>query len=128
MWPNPQFPAELFTFTEEILNGKLPFSAKEKHLKFRSLDCRKMHFRHSSWLQKHSSYIVHKTFFSVNISCKYVHSVMFTNIAFACSSRNFCWSFTGSFEGKLTRKIHTTFLYVCLQVSKPKREKNSGIE
>ena len=27
MWPNPQFPANLITFTEEILNGKLHFSA-----------------------------------------------------------------------------------------------------
>ena len=25
MWPNPQFPADLSTFTEEILNGKLNF-------------------------------------------------------------------------------------------------------
>ena len=25
MWPNPQFPANLITFTEEIINGKLPF-------------------------------------------------------------------------------------------------------
>ena len=25
MWPNPQFPAELVLFTEEILNGKLLF-------------------------------------------------------------------------------------------------------
>ena len=25
MWPNPQFPAELVTFTEETLNGKLYF-------------------------------------------------------------------------------------------------------
>ena len=25
MWPNPQFPADLVTFTEEILNGKLHF-------------------------------------------------------------------------------------------------------
>ena len=23
MWPNPQFPADLDTFTEELLNGKL---------------------------------------------------------------------------------------------------------
>ena len=23
MWPNPEFPADLVTFTEEILNGKL---------------------------------------------------------------------------------------------------------
>ena len=25
MWPNPQFPADFVTFTEEILNGKLHF-------------------------------------------------------------------------------------------------------
>ena len=25
MWPNPQFPTDLVTFTEEILNGKLHF-------------------------------------------------------------------------------------------------------
>ena len=25
MWPNPQFPVDLVTFTEEILNGKLYF-------------------------------------------------------------------------------------------------------
>ena len=25
MWPNPQFPADLVTFTKEILNGKLHF-------------------------------------------------------------------------------------------------------
>ena len=25
MWPNPQFPADMVTFTEEILNGKLFF-------------------------------------------------------------------------------------------------------
>ena len=25
MWPNPQFPADLVTFAEEILNGKLRY-------------------------------------------------------------------------------------------------------
>ena len=25
MWPNPQFPKDLVTFTEEILNGKHQF-------------------------------------------------------------------------------------------------------
>ena len=30
MWPNPQFPvADLVTFTEEILNGKLHFLCSE---------------------------------------------------------------------------------------------------
>ena len=27
MWPNPQFPADLVTFTEETLDGKLHFFA-----------------------------------------------------------------------------------------------------
>ena len=30
MWPNPQFPADLVTFTEEILNGKLHFLCSVK--------------------------------------------------------------------------------------------------
>ena len=29
MWPNPQFSADLATFTEEILNGKLYFLCYE---------------------------------------------------------------------------------------------------
>ena len=29
MWPNPQFPADLVTFTEEILNGKFHFLCGE---------------------------------------------------------------------------------------------------
>ena len=29
MWPNPQFPADLVTFTEEILNGKPSFLCNE---------------------------------------------------------------------------------------------------
>ena len=29
MWPNPQFPAHLVLFTEEILNGKLHFLYNE---------------------------------------------------------------------------------------------------
>ena len=30
MWPNPQFPADLITFTEEILSEKLRFLCSEK--------------------------------------------------------------------------------------------------
>ena len=32
MWPNPQFPADLVTFTEEILNGKLHFLCSVKYV------------------------------------------------------------------------------------------------
>ena len=30
MWPNPQFPADLVTFTEEIPDGKLHFSCSDR--------------------------------------------------------------------------------------------------
>ena len=30
MWPNPQFPPDLVTFTEEILNGKLSLLCSDK--------------------------------------------------------------------------------------------------
>ena len=30
MRPNPEYPADLLTFTEEILNGKLHFSCSDK--------------------------------------------------------------------------------------------------
>ena len=33
MWPNPQFSADLVTFTEEIVNGKLYFSCSDCHKK-----------------------------------------------------------------------------------------------
>ena len=32
MWPNPQETEDLFTFTEEILNGKLHFLSSDSHL------------------------------------------------------------------------------------------------
>ena len=31
MWPNPQFPTDLVTFTEGILNGKLHFLYSDNH-------------------------------------------------------------------------------------------------
>ena len=34
----------------------------------------------------------------------------------------------GSFEEKLTKKIHTTFLYACLKASKLKSKNNRWIE
>ena len=36
MQPNPQFPADLVTFTEEILNGKLHFLCSVKCVEIRS--------------------------------------------------------------------------------------------
>ena len=37
MLPNPQFPADLVTFTEEILNGKLHFFCSVKYALVRKL-------------------------------------------------------------------------------------------
>ena len=34
MWPNPRFPADLVTFTESILNGKLHFLCSRKGYNF----------------------------------------------------------------------------------------------
>ena len=34
MWPNPQFPEDLVSFIEEILNGKLHFCAVPVAIKF----------------------------------------------------------------------------------------------
>ena len=31
MWPNPQIPADLVTFTEEILNGKIDFLCSDSY-------------------------------------------------------------------------------------------------
>ena len=33
MWPNPQFPADLVTFTEEIINGKFRFLCSGRYNK-----------------------------------------------------------------------------------------------
>ena len=30
MWPNPQFPADLVTFTDEILSGKTSFLCNDQ--------------------------------------------------------------------------------------------------
>ena len=37
MWPNPQFPADLVTFTEEILNGKFYFMCRDPRVKLKRL-------------------------------------------------------------------------------------------
>ena len=41
MWPNPQFTADLVTFTEEILNGKLRLLCSEMRLSLSSFDIAK---------------------------------------------------------------------------------------
>ena len=34
MWPNPEFPADFVTFTQEIFNGKLHFLCSEQYNNF----------------------------------------------------------------------------------------------
>ena len=48
MWPNPQFSADLVTFTEEILDGKLDFLSSKK-LAFRKLGARWLKNLKTSW-------------------------------------------------------------------------------
>ena len=38
MWPNPQFPADLVTFTEEIINGKLHWLCSVSLSAFKDFD------------------------------------------------------------------------------------------
>ena len=39
MWPNPQYPADFFTFTEEILSGQLPFLCISHCLIYFTIHC-----------------------------------------------------------------------------------------
>ena len=48
MWPNPQFPADLVTFTEEILNGKLHFLCSGGKSKVFSISTSSIDFRISN--------------------------------------------------------------------------------
>ena len=48
MWPNPQFPAGLVTFTEEILNGKLHFLRSDLNWKY----VRRLYYVHDSCTAK----------------------------------------------------------------------------
>ena len=50
MWPNPQFPADMVTFTEEILNGKLHFLSSISFEVWR--DCRKKAHQPSWWMNE----------------------------------------------------------------------------
>ena len=54
MWPNPQFSADLFTFTEEILKGKFHFLCSENR----------------EWFLNHCSLLIHhpNSFQSIHIS------------------------------------------------------------
>ena len=45
MWPNPEFPADLVTFTEEILNGKVHFLCNaERRIETQDCSKDKMHY------------------------------------------------------------------------------------
>ena len=95
-------------------------------MKFRSPDDQKMHLRHSFLVQKHSLYVVDKH----NFFCEYqlrIPPFCHVCLYFLCLQlQQFLlefWSFMVSFEEKLTRKLQTTFLYACLEVTKSKSKK-----
>ena len=60
MWPNPQFPVDLVTFTEEILTGKLHFFCSDK----------------LCWLRKKNTDFIKK------IRCGHVMSQLFSNLRY----------------------------------------------
>ena len=50
MSPNPQVPADMVTFTEEILNGKLHFLCSEEFVvQIRSFPCRSGELEFMDW-------------------------------------------------------------------------------
>ena len=56
MWPNPQFPADLVTFAEEILNGKLHFLCSDDYIRITILFI--YFIQVNAWLIFHPSYSV----------------------------------------------------------------------
>ena len=57
MWTNPQFSVDLYSFSKEILNGKLHFLCSEKFIKSVLLDTSKNLFEydvdeiHEMWMK-----------------------------------------------------------------------------
>ena len=91
MWPNPQFPGDSVTFTEEILNGKLRFLCSAKKMWLLSGTTKpRMHPRlHKPLLNTLSIYgnFFRETTFWMNfVSCFKYHCVKSVQI------RSFFWS------------------------------------
>ena len=82
------------------------WTAKENNLKLRSPDCRKMHFRHSFWLQKHSLYIADKHYFFKWISVENISTVLCLLIFLSAAAAIFVrvFEFYGEFWSKVDKK------------------------
>ena len=80
MWPNPQFPADLVTFTEKMLNGKLFFLCSVGILFTLSKSLKLIRFRKHCWLEKNSpkSFPLKISLVNVNKSEKTAVFITFT--------------------------------------------------
>ena len=69
MWTNPQFPADLVVFTEEILNGKLRFCAGYSSLRLRSFSSYQLLFDKKATIEKdfYSPFLIPKLLLKVKI-------------------------------------------------------------
>ena len=89
MWPNPQFPAHLVTFTEEILIGKLHFLCNEWNIMLCIINSTKLCI-HSAIF--HLSHKVHGGMILSVLRADPMASsqMLFFNISIVCSTSSFC--------------------------------------
>ena len=73
MWPNPQFPADLVTFTEKIFNGKLHFLC--------SVSCEFCYFFPEQLVQ--NPCITQNIVFKIYLECCYMQHCSSFNIPFS---------------------------------------------
>ena len=120
MWPNPQVPAALVTFTEEILNGKLHFLFSEKLWtlliamtnnpsenildKFTKMSKigNSMESLIANFLEISTKFV--KRF--VSSSLLWIHLKLETSQRFSLNLQNFQWSFSAEVKIKLFFTYH----------------------
>ena len=76
MWPNPQFPADLVTFIEEILNAKIHFLCSEISLSIKKMNTCIYIFSSYKWFQWDEQINKEEFFNRTNITafqCEHVH-------------------------------------------------------
>ena len=99
MWQNPQFPADLVTFTEEILNGKLPFYAV-------TVDC------YHDWIFVSFDYGYYKRYHMIQLSSDTFSSrTNFCKCLFMCKWNSLVRTFPPEFKPvNCKRYVDDTFL------------------
>ena len=115
MWPNPQFLADLVTFTEEILNGKLHFLCNAKEI-----------FKHVTEIREKFAFFIRR--------CKWneskFHSQDFHHFVKSVQIRSYFWSVFCCIRTE-SRKIRTrnnsVFGHFSRSAYLPKRKELSAL-